>query len=85
MSSRSKFQTPDSPEAVLGWFGDIMECVQNIKGFHGIISSLVPDPTDPITDQVFTKFDGNLMKILKKEEKFHFLNLRYRVLRVRTY
>ena len=51
----------------------------NVKGFHGVIGSVLPDPENPDVDQVIQEFNPRLKKVVRSaSEKFHFLNLSYK-------
>ena len=67
------------PDAVINNYAGLIEDTKNIKGFHGVISSILPDPENPDVDQVIQEFNPRLKKVVRSaSEKFHFLNLSYK-------
>ena len=68
-----------NPEPVLGNYAGLIEDSMNVKGFHGVIGSVLPDPENPDVDQVIQEFNPRLKKVVRSaSEKFNFLNLSYK-------
>jgi hypothetical protein len=73
-----RHRRPDHPDDLLGWFADTIKRTKNVIGFHGVISTLLPDPENPAVDQAIQNFNPRLKKVVAcAPNKFNLLNLCY--------
>ena len=69
---------PDHPDVLLGWFADFIEWTKEVIGFHGVVSTFLPDPENPVVDQAIQNFNPRLKKVVASApNKFNLLNLNY--------
>ena len=74
-----RHRRPDHPDDLLGWFADTIKRTKNVIGFHGVISTLLPDPENPAVDQAIQNFNPRLKKVVASApNKFNLLNLNYK-------
>ena len=74
-----RHRRPDHPDDLLGWFADTIKRTKNVNGFHGVISTLLPDPENPAVDQAIQNFNPRLKKVVASApKKFNVLNLNHK-------
>ena len=61
-----RHRRPDHPDDLLGWFADTIKRTKNVIGFHGVISTLLPDPENPAVDQAIQILIMAFMRIHHK-------------------